>query len=200
MPASDAKAPLSAAAQLAAMFNVAAVDDSDIVAGLERHKRLNEIFLGAIQTADKYSFDRALEAGADVNYAGGKPLAQAAAQRNFIFMKELVVRGASFEGAIAALENEQSGISRRERTNDWGERTGYSYKNKDEERRWKAINAQLRTLKDYQKVFVAEILPLETLRLQHETLLEVRALRRDVAEAIHGKPMVKPKLKAPQKL
>jgi len=179
------------------MFNVAAVDDSDVLAGLERHKRLNEIFLSAIASGDKYSFDRALEAGADVNYAGGKPLAGAAAQRNFIFMKELVVRGASFEGAIATLETEQSGIHRRERTNNWGERTGYSYKNKEEERRWKALNAQLRTLKDYQKTFVSEVLPLEALRLQHETLQEVRALRKDVAEALHGKPIVKPKLKIP---
>jgi len=190
--------PVSPAAALAALFNVATVDDSDALQALERHKRLNDIFIAAIKTGDKYTFDRALDAGADVNYAAGAPLQQAAAARNYIFLRELMTRGASAEGAIAQLENAQSGIYRKPRLDEWGDRTGrFSYKNKEDEHRWSEISAQVKVLKDYQKVFISDVMPLETLRLQHETLQELRALRREVTEAIHGKPMQKPKLKGP---
>lgn len=186
---------------LAALFNVAAaeVNDADALEALERHRRLNDLFLSAIDSGDKYVFDRALEAGADVNYARGQPLQRAAGTRNFLFMKELIIRGADAADAIGSMETEQSGIQRRQKKDQWGDYTGrYTYKSRQDEDRWKQLGASIKTLKDYQKTFIADVMPLESLRLQHETLQELRALKRDVAEAIHGKPMNKPRLKAPR--
>ncbi|MDE1151827.1 MAG: hypothetical protein PW788_04740 [Micavibrio sp.] len=195
-PPDTAAAPYNAA-DLKAAFSTAA-PDHDVLQELERHKRLNDLFLAAISNNDIVIFKKALDAGADVNYANGQPLQRAAQQRNFLFMKDLMVWGADVAYAAEALRREQSAIPRTRRTNDWGEPTGYSYKNKTDKARYGDIAATLKTLEDYQKRFISDIMPMESLRLQHESLKELRALKREMTEALHGTTLDKKRLPAPK--
>ena len=185
------------AASLRQVFGDAAGSD-DAIESLERLSKLNEFLITAIRTNDSRLFKRALEADADINHAGGKPLQEAAAARNFLFMKELVVSGADIPHAVEGLKAEQANIQRKRKTDSWGDHVGYTFKNKVEKARWGEINTLVKTLEDYQKKFIAEIMPMEQMRLQHETLREIRAIKREIYEAIHGVPVNKPRIKAPK--
>ena len=185
------------AASLARVFGDASAPD-DALEALERHTRINEYLLSAIRTGDSHVFKRAIAAEADVNYAGGKPLQEAAAARNFLFMKELVVNGADIPHAFENLKAEQAAIQRKKKYNEWGDSTGYTFKNKVEKARWSDIATLVKTLEDYQKKFIAEIMPLESVRLQQETLREIRAIKKEIYEANHGVPVNKPRIKAPK--
>ncbi len=189
--------PSPDAASLARVFGDAAVSD-DAVEGMERHAKLNEFLLTAIRTNDSRLFKRALEADADVNHAGGKPLQEAATARNFLFMKDLVVNGADIQHAVEGLKAEQAAIQRKKKYDQWGDSDGYTFKNKFEKARWSEISTLAKTLEDYQKKFIAEIMPMESMRLQHETLREIRAIKKELYEANHGVPVNKPRIRAPK--
>jgi len=194
--AANTAAPYTAA-DLQAAFREAAPDDG-VLQELERHKRLNDLFLSAIDNDDTVIFQKAIDGGADVNYANGQPLQRAAMARNFLFLKELMVRGADVNYATEAMKREQNNIPRRRKTNDWGEPTGYTYRNKDEKARYTDLTAAIKTLDDYQKKFINDVMPMESLRLQHETLKEIRALRNEITTALHGKALDKKRLPAPK--
>ncbi len=163
-----------------------------------RQKRANTLLLGAITSGDAVMFEQAAREKADVNFDGGKPLQIAAQEKSPLFMRLLVTRGADISHAVSNLEKEQAGISRKQKTrNDYYDTVYYVYKSKDEERRWKQISAAVKTLGEFEKTYLAKIAPLETVRLQQQVLDELRDLKQEITEALHGKPVGKPKLSAP---
>lgn len=164
-----------------------------------RRRRANALLLGAIASSDASVFDQAARAGADVNFDNGQPLRLAAQNNNQLMLRLLVTRGADIAHAKAALKDEQSGIQRKQKYRDPYYETGvyYTYKNKDEERRWKQANASLKVLEEYEKVYLEKIAPLEAVRLQQQTLDEMRALREEITTALHGRKLPKPRLSAP---
>lgn len=165
-----------------------------------RKRRANALLLGAIESSDANVFDQAARAGADVNFDNGQPLRLAAQNNNQLMLRLLVTRGADIAHAKAALRVEQAGISRKQKYRDPYYQTGayYTYKNKDEERRWKQANASLKVLEEYEKVYLEKIAPLESVRLQQQILDEMRGLRDEITTALHGKPLPKPKLTSPK--
>lgn len=188
--------PSPDASTLARVFGDAAADD--VVESMERHAKINEFLITAIRTNDSRLFRRALDAEADVNHAGGKPLQEAAFVRNYLFMKELMVSGADVSHAVEGLKQEQGGIQRRKKNDQWGDPAGYTFKNKDEKARYAVLGATMKMLDDYQKTFIKDIMPMESLRLQHETLREIRAIKKELYESIHGVPVNKPRIRAPK--
>ncbi len=157
----------------------------------------NTLLLGAIAANDDTMFDKAIKNGANVNADNGKPLEHAATAKNNLFLRKLLTRGADVSYAIDALEAEQKAIPRKERYDDYYERHSYTYKSKDAERRYKAISAIVKALKEYEKIYLEKVAPIEAVRLQQQVLDNVEQLKRSVDEALHGKTVYKPKLKAP---
>lgn len=160
------------------------------------------MLLGAIEVEDTGMFERALRKRADVNFGGGKPLELAAQKESSLFLRRLVTAGADISHAVARLNAEQSAIPRKVKKHydsySYGYRTTYKYQSKEDEARWKALGATVKKLKDYEKEYLKEALPVETLRLQHETLRELQELKDEILGAIHGRPLVKNKLPPPK--
>ena len=162
-----------------------------------RLREANTLLLGAIAANDDTMFDKAISDGANVNADNGKPLEHAAIAKNNLFLRKLLTRGADIAYATAALEAEQGAIPRKERYDDYYERRTYTYKSKEAERRYKQINAIVKTLNEYEKFYLENVAPIETVRLQQQILDHVQQLNGNVDTALNGKPVVKPKLKAP---
>lgn len=160
-------------------------------------REANTLLLGAIAANDDAMFDKAIKGGANVNADNGKPLEHAAIAKNNLFLRKLLTRGADVSYAVAALETEQGAIPRKERYDDYYERRTYTYKSKEAERRYKQINAIVKTLKEYEKFYLENVAPIETVRLQQQILDHVQQLNGNVDAALNGKPVIKPKLKAP---
>ena len=161
-------------------------------------REANTLLLGAIAANDDAMFDKAIKDGANVNADNGKPLEHAAIAKNNLFLRKLLTRGADVSYAVAALETEQGAIPRKERYDDYYERRTYTYKSKEAERRYKQINAIVKTLKEYEKFYLENVAPIETVRLQQQILDHVQQLNGNVDTALNGKPVIKPKLKAPE--
>ncbi|MDF3025603.1 MAG: hypothetical protein K0R10_2964 [Alphaproteobacteria bacterium] len=160
-------------------------------------RQANTLLLGAIAANDDTMFDKAIRDGANVNADNGKPLEHAATVNNTLFLRKLLTRGADVSYAVAALEAEQKAIPRKERYDDYYERRTYTYKSKEAERRYKQINAIVKNLNEYEKFYLEKVAPIEAVRLQQQVLDNVAQLNRNVDEALHGKAVYKPKLKAP---
>ncbi len=160
-------------------------------------REANTLLLGAIAANDDTMFDKAVKDGANVNADNGKPLEHAATAKNNLFLRKLLTRGADVSYAVAALEAEQGAIPRKERYDDYYERRTYTYKSKEAERRYKQINTIVKTLNEYEKFYLEKVAPIEAVRLQQQVLDNVTQLNRNVDEALHGKAVYKPKLKAP---
>ncbi|HYD17452.1 MAG TPA: hypothetical protein VEF76_03110 [Patescibacteria group bacterium] len=185
---------------LSALFN-------DLASPVEREARetldiaaqktADTLLLGAIAANDPRMFEQAIGEGADVNANGGRPLAQAAQEKNFLFMRKLLTRGADIETAIATLETEQGGITRKKNYDDYWDRTTYTYKSKADERRYKQITVTMKTIRDYEKLYLEKIAPLEAVRLQQEIADDIAVVRRLTERAVTGGNVLKPKLKAP---
>lgn len=160
------------------------------------------MLLGAIETEDTGMFERALRKNADVNFGGGKPLELAAQKESRLFLRRLVTAGADISHALARLNAEQSAIPRKaqRRYDGYGYdyRTTYKYQSKEDQQRWKDLGNTVKKLKDYEKEYLKEALPVESLRLQHETLRELRELKDEILTAIHGRPLAKQKLPPPK--
>ena len=164
----------------------------------ERQKRANTLLLGAITAGDAAMFEQAAREKADVNFDGGKPLQIAAQEKSPLFMRLLVTRGADVAHAVSHLEKEQAGIWRKQKERDDYYSTVYwAYKSKDDERRYKQISAAVKTLNEYEKTYIEKVAPMEAVRLQQQVLDELRGLRQEITEALHGRPVNKPKLAAP---
>ncbi|MES2907109.1 MAG: hypothetical protein V4691_08850 [Pseudomonadota bacterium] len=161
-------------------------------------REANTLLLGAIAANDDAMFDKAIKDGANVNADNGKPLEHAAVAKNNLFLRKLLTRGADVSYAVNALETEQGAIPRKERYDDYYERRTYTYKSKEAERRYKQINAIVKTLNEYEKFYLENVAPIETVRLQQQILDNVQQLNNNVNDALHGKPVIKPKLKAPR--
>lgn len=178
--------------------------DGDAAARLradaETRRRANALLLGAIASSDTQVFEHAVRSRADVNFDGGKPLEAAAQQNSLLMLRLLVTNGADIRHAVQRLEAEQGAIPRKQKYRDSYYQTGsyYTYRSKEEERRWKQLNSSIKVLNDYEKTYLEKIAPLEAVRLQQETLNEMRALKEDIGHALHGKPALKPKLAAPR--
>lgn len=160
-------------------------------------REANTLLLGAIAANDDTMFDKAIRDGANVNADNGKPLEHAAAAKNNLFLRKLLTRGADVAYAIAALETERNAIPRKEHYDDYYERRSYTYKSKEAERRYKQINTIVKTLNEYEKFYLEKVAPIEAVRLQQQILDNVQQLNSNVNDALHGKPVLKPKLKAP---
>lgn len=160
-------------------------------------REANTLLLGAIAANDDAMFDKAIKDGANVNADNGKPLEHAATAKNNLFLRKLLTRGADVSYAVAALETEQGAIPRKERYDDYYERRSYTYKSKEAERRYKQINAIIKTLNEYEKFYLENVAPIETVRLQQLILDNVQQLNGNVDAALNGRPVIKPKLKAP---
>lgn len=160
-------------------------------------REANTLLLGAIAANDDAMFDKAIRCGANVNADNGKPLEHAAIAKNNLFLRKLLTRGADVSYAVAALEAEQGAIPRKERYDDYYERRTYTYKSKEAERRYKQINAIVKTLHEYEKFYLENVAPIEAVRLQQQILDHVQQLNGNVDAALNGKPVYKPKLKAP---
>lgn len=160
-------------------------------------REANTLLLGAIAANDDAMFDKAIKDGANVNADNGKPLEHAATVKNNLFLRKLLTRGADVSYAVAALEAEQGAIPRKERYDDYYERRTYTYKSKEAERRYKQINAIVKTLNEYEKFYLENVAPIEAVRLQQLILDNVQQLNNNVNDALHGKPVIKPKLKTP---
>lgn len=165
-------------------------------------KIANLMLLGAIKVNDSGMFERALRRKADVNCDNGLPLQLAAQSENELFMRRLVTAGAVIPYAVAALKTEQAGIKRKEkRTYDrygYRDRVTYKYESKEEELRWKEITATVKTLTAYEKSYVTDVAPVESIRLQYDMLREMQELKDEVLTAIHGRPLAKKKLPPPK--
>lgn len=175
------------------------IGEAEIQARAEAAKirEANTLLLGAIAANDDGMFDKAIKDGANVNADNGKPLEHAATVKNNLFLRKLLTRGADVSYAVAALETEQGAIPRKERYDDYYERRTYTYKSKEAERRYKQINAIVKTLHEYEKFYLENVAPIEAVRLQQQILDHVQQLNGNVDTALNGKPVVKPKLKAP---
>lgn len=160
------------------------------------------MLLGAIEVDDTAMFERALRQRADVNTGGGRPLELAAQKESRLFLRRLVTAGADISHTVSRLNAEQSAIPRKARKQydsyGYHYRTTYKYESKEDEARWKEIGNIVKKLKDYEKEYLKEALPLETLRLQHETLRELQELKGEILTAIHGRPLAKKKLSPPK--
>jgi hypothetical protein len=174
---------------------------------------LDAELLAAIAAGDKARFAGALEAGANVNAEGGRPLQVAAENRNFAAMQELMIRGADIQLATASLKAEQKEFeSRRNVDREALERIlrsphrgasdpiaallkqlEASIPPVADPARYKKNASTIALLDEYHAIFLREIAPLENLRLQREILKELRALK----EELTGTKLDKPKLKAP---
>lgn len=152
--------------------------------------------LYAIGQNDLSGFYQALRDRPEVNHDGGKPLQAAAQTGNLLFLKELVLRGADIPHAQRGLEQERDAIPRKRIEDRWGDYS-YTYKNKADKKRYSDIGQQIKALKDYQKIFIETVAPVEAARLQFQILEELRDLKREITEAIHGTPLPKRKLAAP---
>ena len=174
--------------------------DRELKARLQagERQRQSTLLLGAISNNDADMFAAALKNNADVNYDGGKPLQRAMENKNFLFLRQLVTHGADIAHAVAALEDEQSGITRKARYDDYYNRTTYTYKNKDEEKRYKQISSTVKALKEYEQTYLEKIAPVEAVQLQQKTLDELRELKSEIMEALHGKAVDKPRLALPK--
>lgn len=163
----------------------------------EAQARANALLMGAITTSDTAMFERAVREKADVNFNGGLPLRTAAQNDNKLFLRLLVTQGADITHAVTELGKEQATISRKKNYDSYYERTTYTYKNKEDERRYKQLANTSKILSDYEKTYLTNIAPVEAARLQKQVLDELRALREEITTAIHGKAIDKPKLAAP---
>jgi len=166
----------------------------------EMRRRANALLLGAITAGDAAMFEHAVKEKADVNFDRGKPLETAALNNSPLMLRLLVTNGADIRHAVKRMEEEQAAIPRKQRYRDSYYQTGayYAYRSKEEERRWKQLNAAVKTLNEYEKVYLEKIAPLEAVRLQKQVLDELRALKEDIGVALHGKPVDKPRLGAPR--
>lgn len=170
-------------------------------AEIPAQRRANLLLAGAIKVNDTGMFERALRARADVNCENGLPLQLAAQAENALFLRRLVTAGADIPYAVAALKKEQAAIPRKERKHydsySYYTRTTYTYKSKEEKQRWEQISAAIKTLGAYAKTYVTEALPLESVRVQHQTLIELQELKSEILTALHGKALSKKKLPPP---
>jgi hypothetical protein len=151
--------------------------------------------LHAILTQDLSRFRAALAEKAEVNFDGGKPLAAAAVVDNQLMMKELIIRGADIAHAQNELKKQREAIPRKKSYDHWGD-VSYSYK-KGDRKRYTDLGTYIKRLGDYQKTFIKDVAPVESVQLQFRTLQEIQEMKAEMLTAIHGKPLAKQHLPAP---
>lgn len=151
--------------------------------------------VAAVQAEDLPAFRAALAEKADVNVDGGRPLITAAAVNNQLMMKELMLHGADISHAQNEMKKERDAIPRKKRYDHWGD-VSYSYK-KGDRKRHSNLGAYIKRLGDYQKTFIKDVAPVESVQIQFRTLQEIQEMKAEMLTAIHGKPLPKPQMPAP---
>ncbi|MBI1215097.1 MAG: hypothetical protein GC185_04670 [Alphaproteobacteria bacterium] len=160
------------------------------------------MLMRAVAADDHEMFDDALRAQPDVNAGHGAPLQLAAHCKNRLLMRYLVTAGADIAYAVEGLKEQRGAISRTRRYTDdyWRDSYTYKYKSKADEKLYKDLTAAISTLDKFANTYKSDLAQLESIRLQNETLAELRALKAEVTEAIHGRPIDKKTLPAPAAL
>jgi hypothetical protein len=156
--------------------------------------------LTAVAQDDHAGFHAALKEGANPNTGAGAPLQLAAVQDNPLMMRWLVTAGADIAYAVKSLKEQRNGIKRSKSYDGYWDNYTYTYKNKEDEQRYKALTAAIGTLEKFAKTYKEDIAQLEAVRLQSETLMALHALKAEVTEAVHGRPLDKKPLPAPAAL
>lgn len=151
--------------------------------------------LCAIANNDLSGFYNALAEKPQVNHDNGKPLVYAAITDNQLYMKELILRGADISHAVHELKKERDAIPRTRKTDYWGD-VSYSYK-KGGRKKHADLGTYIKRLNDYQKTFIQDIAPVESVRIQFRTLQEIQEMKTEMLDAIHGKPLAKQPMPAP---
>jgi len=154
-----------------------------------------ERLIQAILTEDLAAFRAALGEKAEVNADGGKPLIAAASIHNQLMMKELILHGADIAHAQNELKKQRDAIPRKKSYDHWGD-VRYSYKRGDR-KRYADLGTYIKRLGDYQKTFIQDVAPVESLQLQFRTLQEIQEMKAEMLTALHGKPLAKQHLPAP---
>jgi|GEM_PF-1972234 len=149
----------------------------------------------AIQAQDLAAFRAALAEKAEINADGGRPLIVAAEVNNQLMMKELILHGADIAHALNEARKERDAVPRKKQCDPWGD-VSYSFK-KEDRKRYNALGTCIKRLGDYQKVFIKDVAPIEAVQLQFRTLQEIREMKAEMLNAIHGKPLPKQPLPAP---
>lgn len=149
----------------------------------------------AVLAEDLAAFRAALAEKAEVNAYGGRPLIAAATVNNQLMMKELMLHGADIAHAQNEMKKERDAIPRKKRYDHWGD-VSYSYK-KGDRKRHADLGTYIKRLGDYQKTFIKDVAPVETVQLQFRTLQEIREMKAEMLTAIHGRPLPKQPLPAP---
>lgn len=151
--------------------------------------------VAAIQVEDLPAFRAALAEKADVNADGGRPLIMAATVNNQLMMKELMLHGADISHAQNEMKKERDAIPRKKRYDHWGD-VSYTYK-KGDRKRYNDLGTFIKRLGDYQKTFIKDVAPIESVQIQFRTLQEIQEMKAEMLTALHGKPLPKPQMPAP---
>lgn len=153
--------------------------------------------LDAIANDNHAAFYQELKQIDDINMDQGALLFAAARAQNYLFMRELVTRGADIDYCISDIRNEMAKVPRKRYYDDYDECYYTRYPTPQDEKRYKELSDASDMLRKYQQHYIASIAPAEIAKNQQRLLDEIQALKNEIAELRDGKPLEKSALPAP---